>query len=558
APGLDAFPAMRYRFALLVRRRLRLAIPLVLLALGLSADASKPRLRLERIDGSSFASDGTVRLFASVVELEGNIDDSRAPQAFVLKMDGKSLGHPDKAQPFQGAGEPLDLVVVIESSSLYGPKKIVVPPPAPPARTGKRGKKSKTAASADDDDDDKAALLKGNKIARDVLKQVVAVGDEPLDKVKDAVRALFENLSPQVRVLLIDYGADMTPHSPFRPAAALDGELDDLSPDGEAGDLALSHAVDAALVQLNKPRDATAVGGKTPRRLIVVISDGLNSQMDRKTFKMLGDAAAHARVPIHTIAFSPTDERGPLLNLGEVSKRSNGTFRWAKSADDLRAQIDTLSDELNKQYVLTYKVDARSLEGRTFQLSCDELTSNALVYDSSGGAFGYAPATRPLLPWWLWAVAGVLLFGGAAAMVVARRPKKQMKFSPYKNAVVSHQPSAVATGSVQKPVQAAPVVRAPVRGVLIVVSGALAGRRVDVGAQPITIGKGAATLQIGDDPALSTRHAELALRGGAFVVTDLGSTNGTFVNSQRIAQPTRLADGDLLRFGNTQMKFRTE
>ncbi|HEY1587894.1 MAG TPA: FHA domain-containing protein, partial [Polyangia bacterium] len=414
----------------------------------------------------------------------------------------------------------------------------VVPPPPSPAQKGKRDKAPKGKAARGD------KAQKGNKIARDVLKQVVAPGDEPLDKVKDAVRALFEGLSPRVRVLLIDYGADMTPHSPFRPAAALDGELDDLSPDGEAGDLALSRAVDAAIVQLNKPRP----DGKTARRLVVVISDGLNSQMDRKTFKMLGDAAAHARVPIHTIAFSPTDERGPLLNLGEVSKRSNGTFRWAKTADDLRAQIDTLSDELNKQYVLTYKVDTRSLEGRTFQLSCEDLTSNALVYDSSGGAFGYAPATRPLLPWWLWALAGVVVFGGGAAIVVARRPKKQMKFSPYKTG--SAQPQA--------PAHVPPVVRAPTRGVLTVVSGALAGRRVDVGAQPITIGKGPATLQIGDDAAVSTRHAELALRGGAFVVTDLGSTNGTFVNSQRIAQPTRLGDGDLLRFGNTQMKFRTE
>jgi pSer/pThr/pTyr-binding forkhead associated (FHA) protein len=93
---------------------------------------------------------------------------------------------------------------------------------------------------------------------------------------------------------------------------------------------------------------------------------------------------------------------------------------------------------------------------------------------------------------------------------------------------------------------------------LIVVSGALAGQRVDVGAQPVTIGKGPATIQISDDPAVSTRHAEVALRGGAFVVTDLGSTNGTFVNNQRIAQPTRINDGDLLRFGNTQLKFRAE
>jgi pSer/pThr/pTyr-binding forkhead associated (FHA) protein len=140
-----------------------------------------------------------------------------------------------------------------------------------------------------------------------------------------------------------------------------------------------------------------------------------------------------------------------------------------------------------------------------------------------------------------------------------------MKFSPYKNAAApqtqqsqAHAPRAQPPSRPQAPAHVPPVVRAPTRGVLIVVSGELAGRRVDVGAQPITIGKGPATLQISDDPAVSTRHAELALRGGAFVVTDLGSTNGTFVNSQRIAQPTRLGDGDLLRFGNTQMKFRTE
>jgi hypothetical protein len=539
---------MRYRFALPVRRRLRSIIPLVVLALAVSADASKPRLRLERIDASSFAADETIRVFASVVELEGNIDDGRAGPTFVLKMDGKRIGAPLKTQPFGGAAEPLDLVLVIESSALYGPKKNVVPPPPPEAPKGKRDKKQKGAAAS--------PKQKGNKLTRDVVKQAAPAGDEPLDKVKDAVKALLEELSPRVRVLLIDYGADMTQHAPFRPASALEGDLDDLQPDGDAGDLALTRAIDAALVQLNKQRP----DGKPARRLIVVVSDGLNSQMDRKTFKTLGDNAARAHVPIHTIAFSPTDERGPLLNLGEISKRSNGTFRWAKTADDLRAQIETLTDELNKQYVLTYKIDARSLEGRTFQLSSEDLTSNPLTYDSSGGVFGYAPATRPLIPWWLWALAGLVVFGGGAAVLVARRPKKQMKFSPYKNAAAPHAP-APAAAPVARPApapQPAPVVRAPTRGVLIVVSGALAGRRVDVGAQPISVGKGPATLQITDDPAVSTRHAELAQRGGGFVVTDLGSTNGTFVNNQRITQPTQLGDGDLLRFGNTQMKFRAE
>ncbi|HEX8950457.1 MAG TPA: vWA domain-containing protein, partial [Polyangia bacterium] len=422
-----------------MRRRLRSLLPLVGFALALSAHASKPRLRLERIDASSFESDGTVRIFASVVELEGTVDDGRAGPTFALKMDGKSVGRPEKLQQFQGASEALDLVLVVESSALYGPKQAVVPPPPPPAPKGRHEPRKKSTA---------APKGKGNKIAADVLKQVAPSGDEPLAKVKEAVHALLEGLSPRVRVLLIDYGADMTAHPPFRPAAALESDVDDLAPDGDAGDLSLSRALEAALVQLNKPRP----DGKPARRFIVVISDGLNSQMDRKTFKQLGDSAARARVPIHTIAFSPTDERGPLLNLGEISKRSNGTFRWARNAEDLRAQIDTLTDELNKQYVLTYKIDARSLEGRSFVLRSEDLVSNALVYDSSGGSFGYAPATRPLLPWWLWALAGIVLFGGAAAIVVARRPRaprKQMKFSPYKNA-----PSAPSAPSHGGPVQA--------------------------------------------------------------------------------------------------------
>ena len=531
-----------------VSRSLLVAIGLVALASALPADASKTRLRLERVDAGSFASDGTVRVFASVVELEGNVDDDRTAPQFTLEMDGKRIGKPIKAVPFSGSGAPLDLVLVVESSALYGPQQMTLPPPLPPPPP--RGKHAHDPK-------------RSRKITAAQLKQLAAPGAEPLDKVKDAVHALLDGLSPKVRVLLIDYGGDATPHPPFRPAQAVAGDVDDLLPDGEAGDLSLVQAVEEALHALSKPRP----DGLPARRLVVVISDGLNSQMDRHTFRALGNAAAKAHVPIHTIAFSPTDERGPLLNLGEISKRSNGTFRWARTADDLRAQIDTLTDELNQQYVLTFKIDARSLEKRRFRLISGELTSNVLLYDSAGGVLDEVPATRPLLPWWLWGLLGVVLFGGAAAILIARRPKK--KFSPYKSAV-RHQPSAISPGGATQ--NAAPGashaqtssghvqtpqanVAAATRGVLIIVSGARAGQRVDVGAQPVTIGK-AGTIPIADDPTVSTSHAEVALRGGAFVVTDLGSTNGTFVNSQRIAQPTRLSDGDLLRFGNTQMKFR--
>ena len=58
------------------------------------------------------------------------------------------------------------------------------------------------------------------------------------------------------------------------------------------------------------------------------------------------------------------------------------------------------------------------------------------------------------------------------------------------------------------------------------------------------------------DSYSSTVHARLYRSGGQIWVEDLGSTNGTFVNSERISQPSRLAKGDLLQIGATVFEVR--
>lgn len=62
------------------------------------------------------------------------------------------------------------------------------------------------------------------------------------------------------------------------------------------------------------------------------------------------------------------------------------------------------------------------------------------------------------------------------------------------------------------------------------------------------------------EPSLSREHARFAVNDAVdtVFVTDLGSTNGTWLNNQRITQPTYVRDGDLVRFGNTQVKFRMD
>lgn len=57
------------------------------------------------------------------------------------------------------------------------------------------------------------------------------------------------------------------------------------------------------------------------------------------------------------------------------------------------------------------------------------------------------------------------------------------------------------------------------------------------------------------DGKVSRSHAKLDPIRNTYIVTDLGSANGTFVNGVRITQPMRLRDGDLLQVGDTQLVF---
>ena len=57
-----------------------------------------------------------------------------------------------------------------------------------------------------------------------------------------------------------------------------------------------------------------------------------------------------------------------------------------------------------------------------------------------------------------------------------------------------------------------------------------------------------------DDVTVSRRHAEIVREGGAYVIRDLGSLNGTFVNRHRIENAT-LADDDEVQIGKYRMTF---
>jgi hypothetical protein len=64
-----------------------------------------------------------------------------------------------------------------------------------------------------------------------------------------------------------------------------------------------------------------------------------------------------------------------------------------------------------------------------------------------------------------------------------------------------------------------------------------------------------ADILIGDDDAISRRHAEIAVRAGVCHVRDLGSCNGTLLNG-RLVEHARVRRGDVLLLGETELRVR--
>jgi pSer/pThr/pTyr-binding forkhead associated (FHA) protein len=152
---------------------------------------------------------------------------------------------------------------------------------------------------------------------------------------------------------------------------------------------------------------------------------------------------------------------------------------------------------------------------------------------------------------WLFVIAavGVVrtdLFGSA---VSARRQRRQ------RAAQRPRQPAPPKPAKKSRPGRPAGGRGAPQH--LLVTAGALAGTTLDLAdGQQITIGRADdATLVLNDDYA-STRHARLFPQDGQWIVEDLGSTNGTYLDRQKVTQPTPVPVGVPIRIGKTVLELR--
>jgi pSer/pThr/pTyr-binding forkhead associated (FHA) protein len=92
---------------------------------------------------------------------------------------------------------------------------------------------------------------------------------------------------------------------------------------------------------------------------------------------------------------------------------------------------------------------------------------------------------------------------------------------------------------------------------LKVEAGFRAGRELRLDRPVLTIGRAeSCDLGLFGDMQIEKLHARIYQQDGRYLIADNHSTHGTFVNDQRVTDPTLLRSGDLIRVGSAYLRFR--
>jgi hypothetical protein len=501
----------------------------VLLALGGTAradgDTAKPSYRVvvDRIDHEPASIGGTrLQITMSALTLQGQLIDLTDPKTIKTYLNGTEIKAPYALGTFRGTDDAAAIVIVVESMIDYTE---VMP------------------AIAETLDGSLLAALDDKSTTVAILPYGEAVGTGRLTSVKTAR-----------------------------------GKATALASDGSTGDPALLETIERGLSLLKHAK--TEPEGRPLRKMIIVISDGRDRANDPARVIQIGDRAAKESVRIHSFAFSPTDQRKPLLNLGELSKRSFGTFRWLQrdKADSWAPAFEQLRDEINRQYVLTYFVGADEDPGgkklrietvgrvvaKSNELKVPAATCNGEV---CGGyctgtvcAVPQVASGRGILGWVL--LIGGIAIGGfivllALGFVLTKLGKGKSGpavapgLNPAAQAAAAAHIAAAQAAAAQQAAPAQQVISGPH---LIFLNGPRTGERVAL-RNGFSIGKAPGNDMLIEDGFTSSQHAQIGMdHFGNCRLYDRGSTNGTFVNGVRV-QEYVLEHGVSLRIGSTELRF---
>ncbi len=128
--------------------------------------------------------------------------------------------------------------------------------------------------------------------------------------------------------------------------------------------------------------------------------------------------------------------------------------------------------------------------------------------------------------------------------------------SPTPKASSSTAPTVLTSLPASRPPAAKANATAETAGRLVIVSGAKEGLELPLSSEPLTIGRSSDSGLVIRDDYTSTHHARLMLWDDVWMIQDLDSTNGTFIDGNRVSVPTPVPLNTPVRIGTTSFELR--
>ena len=91
---------------------------------------------------------------------------------------------------------------------------------------------------------------------------------------------------------------------------------------------------------------------------------------------------------------------------------------------------------------------------------------------------------------------------------------------------------------------------------LVVIDGPAQGKIVNIAKHPISIGRASVCDLVLDDDFISSKHARITNQAEGYLVEDLGSTNGTWVEGEKLTQPVMIKPGVRIKIGRNTLTIR--
>lgn len=314
---------------------------------------------------------------------------------------------------------------------------------------------------------------------------------------------------------------------------------------------------------------------------LIVVSDGADESGEESvaTDRVIGRATAQ-RVAIDTIWLGPMADatRNTLVRLSERTGGVHTDALTPQPPADISIALNRLTARLNRAVVLSFAREVQAT-GNTQQVGISltrPRTATGVM------ALQIPPSTIPEPRRALseWVIGGVLallalyLLYAAAYLLVSRFAPEHLALFPFKPWPTFEEtfapPPAVIPPPVAQPrsdrhtvVQRGPVNAAPGgasadRGLALeAIEGPLKGRRIVVNHARFQVGAGPNNdLRIATDTYLSNTHALFQSHDGQWLVSDQGSSNGTFVNGRKLTsgQGHALKHGQVVRMGTSEFR----